>query len=196
MDTDRASASVAGLASDGLHVNEQLTGGLPADEPGERPGEMSVEAAELAFRAVEREVALMFRRGRARAAEMSRLVHPRLEGVAYSMMGHLYEAGQVRVTDVGAYFGVGKATVSRQIKTLEELGLVARESDPLDGRVSLVSLTEDGARRYRGAYDARLAAFRQMLGTWERADLAQFAALLAKFNDTVAAVGPGSGQPV
>ncbi|MDH6133037.1 DNA-binding MarR family transcriptional regulator [Kitasatospora sp. MAA4] len=146
-------------------------------------------AAEADFRAVEREVALLFRRGRARAAEMSRLVHPQLEGVAYSMLGHIHEAGQVRLTDVGAYFGVGKATVSRQIKALEELGLVARESDPLDGRVSLVSLTEDGARRYRRAHDARLAAFREMLGGWDRADLNQFAVLLARFNEQAAEIG-------
>ncbi|WP_280668301.1 MULTISPECIES: MarR family winged helix-turn-helix transcriptional regulator [unclassified Kitasatospora] len=152
-------------------MNEQLTG-----DP----------AAEAACRAVEREVALMFRRGRARAAEMSRMVHPRLEGVAYSMLGHIHEAGQVRMTDVGAHFGVGKATVSRQIKTLEELGLVARESDPLDGRASLVSLTEEGAKRYRRAHDARLLAFREMLGGWDPSDVTQFAVLLARFNAQVA----------
>lgn len=154
-------------------MNEDLTAG-PAEE---------------AYRTVEREVALMFRRGRARSAELSRRVHPRLEGVAYSMLGYLYQVGQVRVTDVGAHFGIGKATVSRQIKALEEFGLVARESDPLDGRVSLVSLTEDGAQRYRRAYEGRLAEFRELLGTWEPADLAQFATLLAKFNDTVAVLG-------
>ncbi|WP_327068920.1 MarR family transcriptional regulator [Kitasatospora sp. NBC_01250] len=141
------------------------------------------------YRAVEREVAVMFRRGRARSAEMSRLVHPKLEGLAYSLLAHLAEAGQVRVTDVGAHFGVGKATISRQIKALEELGLVARESDPLDGRVSLVSLTEDGARRYLRAHEYRITTFRAMLADWEPAELRQFARLLARFNDTVAGAG-------
>lgn len=159
-----------------VDVNEELAGD-PADP-----------AAEVAFRAVEREVALMFRRGRARAAEMSRLVHPRLEGVAYSMLAHIDEAGQVRMTDVGAHFGVGKATVSRQIRTLEDLGLVTRESDPLDGRVSLLSLTEEGARRYRRAHGARLVAFREMLGTWDPSDVTQFAVLLARFNEQVAEI--------
>ncbi|MCX4746777.1 MarR family transcriptional regulator [Kitasatospora sp. NBC_01287] len=149
--------------------------------------------SEAVFRAVEREVALMFRRGRARSAEMSRLVHPKLEGLAYSLLAHLSEAGQVRVTDVGAHFGVGKATISRQIKALEELGLVARESDPLDGRVSLVSLTEDGARRYWRAHEHRIASFRAMLGAWEPAELAQFARLLARFNETVATVARREG---
>jgi DNA-binding MarR family transcriptional regulator len=143
---------------------------------------------EAAFRVVEREVAVMFRRGRARSAEMSRLVHPQLEGgMAYSLLAHLYDAGQVRVTEVGCYFGVGKATISRQVKTLEELGLVAREPDPQDGRASLVSLTEEGHARYRRAHELRLASFREMLGGWEPADLSRFAELLARFNEEVAA---------
>ncbi|MCC9306874.1 MarR family transcriptional regulator [Kitasatospora sp. RB6PN24] len=143
---------------------------------------------ERVFRAVEREVAVMFRRGRARSAEMSRLVHPQLEGgVAYSLLAHLYDVGQVRVTDVGCHFGVGKATISRQIKALEELGLVAREPDPQDGRASLVSLTEEGGARYRRAHEARLASFREMLAGWEPVDLSRFAELLARFNESVAA---------
>ncbi|MFB7662967.1 MarR family winged helix-turn-helix transcriptional regulator [Kitasatospora sp. NPDC056138] len=140
-------------------------------------------AAEEAFLAVEREVALLFRRGRARVAEMSRRVHPRLEGVAYSMMGFIENAGRVRMTDIGQHFGVGKATISRQIKVLEGLGLVAREVDPLDRRSSLVSLTEDGARRFLRARDERMANFRALLGTWETADVEQFGELLRRFND-------------
>ncbi|MFI9270414.1 MarR family winged helix-turn-helix transcriptional regulator [Kitasatospora sp. NPDC052896] len=188
MDTDRASASSAGLVAGEWRLGVD-------ERNGEGAGPVDGGAAEEAFRAVEREVALMFRRGRARAAEMSRLVHPKLEGVAYSMLGHLEEVGQVRVTDVGAYFGVGKATISRQIKTLEELGLVTRESDPLDGRVSLVSLTEEGAARYRRAYDLRLEVFREMLGGWDPDDLARFAVLLARFNETVAAVAERAPAP-
>ncbi|MFE9422864.1 MarR family winged helix-turn-helix transcriptional regulator [Kitasatospora sp. NPDC006697] len=152
-------------------------------------GQLTVRQ-EAEFRAVEREVAVMFRRGRARSAEMSRLVHPQLEGMAYSLLAHLAEAGQVRVTDVGSHFGVGKATISRQIKALEELRLVSREPDPLDGRASLVSLTEDGARRYGRAHEARLASFREMLGGWEPGDLSRFAELLARFNESVAEVPP------
>ncbi|MFD0570269.1 MarR family winged helix-turn-helix transcriptional regulator [Kitasatospora gansuensis] len=114
-------------------------------------------SAEQALIAVEREVAVLFRRGRARAAEMSRQVHPALEGVAYSMLGFIQERGQVRLTDIGLHFGVGKATISRQVKVLEELELVTRETDPLDRRSSLVSLTPDGEARYLAARSGRWA---------------------------------------
>ncbi|MER7751259.1 MarR family transcriptional regulator [Kitasatospora sp. NPDC097643] len=138
---------------------------------------------EEALLAVEREVALMFRRGRARVAELSRRVHPELEGMAYSMLGYIEQAGRVRVTDVGVHFAVGKATVSRQIRALEQLGLVAREADPLDRRAAFVSLTADGRRRYLVARDARMARVRELMGSWPAEDVTRFAELLHRFND-------------
>ncbi|MFJ3215542.1 MarR family winged helix-turn-helix transcriptional regulator [Kitasatospora sp. NPDC086801] len=140
---------------------------------------------EEALLAVEREVALMFRRGRARVAELSRRVHPELEGMAYSLLGYIEQAGRVRVTDVGVHFAVGKATVSRQIRALEELGLVARETDPQDRRAALVSLTEDGRRRYLAARDARMRRVRELLGNWSPEDVDRFAELLHRFNDVI-----------
>ncbi|MFI2610536.1 MarR family winged helix-turn-helix transcriptional regulator [Kitasatospora sp. NPDC018619] len=135
--------------------------------------------------AVEREVALMFRRGRARVAELSRRVHPGLEGMAYSLLGYIEQAGPVRVTDVGVHFSIGKGTVSRQVRTLEELGLVAREADPLDRRSALFSLTEDGRRRYLSAQGLRMRRVREVMGGWSPQDVARFAELLHRFNDVL-----------
>jgi DNA-binding MarR family transcriptional regulator len=140
-------------------------------------------AAEQAALAVEREVTVLFRRGRARTAEMSRRVHPALEGVAYSLLGYIEESAPVRLTDIGVHFGVGKPTLSRQIKTLEGLGLVVREVDPLDRRSSLVSLTEDGSERYRRAREVRMGRFRALMATWDTVDVERFAELLERFNE-------------
>ncbi|WP_406112397.1 MarR family winged helix-turn-helix transcriptional regulator [Kitasatospora purpeofusca] len=143
------------------------------------------ERDEQPLLAVEREVGVLFRRGRARVAELSRRVHPQLEGMAYSLLGHVEQAGPVRVTDVGVHFAVGKATISRQIRALEELGLLAREADPLDRRSALVSLTEDGRRRYLAARDARMDRVRQLMADWSEEDVVRFAGLLHRFNDVV-----------
>lgn len=148
-------------------------------------GDTDAVSDEEALVAVEREVALMFRRGRARVAELSRRVHPGLEGMAYSMLGYIEQAGRVRVTDVGVHFAVGKATVSRQIRALEELGLVAREADLLDRRAALVSLTEDGRRRYLAARDVRMRRVREVMGGWSPDDVVRFADLLRRFNDVL-----------
>ena len=151
---------------------------------------------EQALLAVEREIALLFRRGRAKVADLSRQVHPELEGMAYSMLGFVEQAGRVRLTDIGAHFSVGKATVSRQIKALEEIGLVAREADPLDRRAALVSLTEDGAARYLRVRNSRTARFRRLMETWPQDDVARFADLLERFNDlTDDLTGDPAGDP-
>ncbi|MDY0816452.1 MarR family winged helix-turn-helix transcriptional regulator [Kitasatospora purpeofusca] len=143
------------------------------------------ERDEQPLLAVEREVGVLFRRGRARVAELSRRVHPQLEGMAYSLLGHVEQAGPVRVTDVGVHFAVGKATISRQIRALEELGLLAREADPLDRRSALVSLTEEGRRRFLAARDARMGRVRELMADWSEEDVLRFAELLHRFNDVV-----------
>ncbi|MFE7193055.1 MarR family winged helix-turn-helix transcriptional regulator [Kitasatospora sp. NPDC057541] len=135
--------------------------------------------------AVEREVGVLFRRGRARMSELSRRVHPQLEGMAYSLLSYVEQAGSVRVTDVGVHFAVGKATISRQIRALEELGLLAREVDPQDRRSARVSLTEDGRRRFLAARAARMARVRELMGGWPEEDVVRFAELLHRFNDVV-----------
>lgn len=93
------------------------------------------------FLALERELAVFLRRARASSGEMAREVHPELEPAAYGLLVRLESAGRQRATELAAYFGVGKATMSRQLRALEDLGLVAREPDPADGRAWLVRLT-------------------------------------------------------
>nr|BEK68126.1 MarR family transcriptional regulator [Kitasatospora purpeofusca] len=159
-----------------------VPGGLRDTGAVKEPNE---ERDEQPLLAVQREVGVLFRRGRARVAELSRRVHPQLEGMAYSLLGHVEQAGPVRVTDVGVHFAVGKATISRQIRALEELGLLAREADPLDRRSALVSLTEDGRRRFLAAREARMDRVRELMAGWSEEDVVRFAELLHRFNDVV-----------
>ena len=49
--------------------------------------------------------------------------------------------------------GVCRATVSRMLGSLEELGLVRREVNPFDRRCKHVWLTDEGFARFQGAYD-------------------------------------------
>jgi DNA-binding MarR family transcriptional regulator len=94
----------------------------------------------------------------------------------------LESAGRQRATDLAAYFGVGKATMSRQLRALEDLGLVAREPDPADGRAFLVHLTDEGLARYRSVRDARRERYVRKLADWDRAEVAELARLLHHLN--------------
>jgi DNA-binding MarR family transcriptional regulator len=134
------------------------------------------------YRAVEHEISMLFRRARARSAELARDVHPELDSDAYGLLLRIELAGPARLTDLSDFFGVGKGTMSRQLRELERLGLVSKTPDPADGRASLLDLTEEGRQRYSQARNARLERLRRLLEEWDRADVVQLAELLHRLN--------------
>ncbi|MET8469508.1 MarR family transcriptional regulator [Streptomyces sp. NPDC006422] len=134
------------------------------------------------FLALERELTVFLRRARANSGEMAREVHPDLEPAAYGLLVRLEECGAQRATELAAYIGVGKATMSRQLRALEELGFVGREPDPADGRAWLISLTEYGREHFRRVRDARRMRYVRQLDGWDRKEVAELARLLHQLN--------------
>ncbi|RII15989.1 MarR family protein [Streptomyces sp. YIM 130001] len=151
--------------------------------PGGEPGGSGNAGMDPAFLALERELTIFLRRARASSGEMAREVHPDLEPAAYGLLGRLERTGPQRATDLAAFIGVGKATMSRQLRGLEQLGLVAREPDPVDGRASLLRLTEEGRERFRVVRDARRERYIRKLADWDRLEVAELARLLGQLNE-------------
>ncbi|WP_078600471.1 MarR family winged helix-turn-helix transcriptional regulator [Streptomyces violens] len=143
-----------------------------------RPG-----AIDDLFLSLEHELAVFLRRARASSGEMAREVHPDLEPSAYGLLLRLAEAGEQRATELACYFGVGKATISRQLRALDDLGLVAREKDPADGRAVLVRLTDEGLARFTRVRSARRDRYARRLASWDRGEIAELARLLHRLND-------------
>jgi DNA-binding MarR family transcriptional regulator len=135
-----------------------------------------------AFRAVEHELGVLLRRARALSAEVARDVHPELEAGPYGLLVRLAEIAPARSGDLAEFFRVGKATISRQLKVLAELGLIGREPDPIDGRAHLLVLTAEGRQRLNRARAAREQRFRALLETWQQDDVEQLAQMLSRFN--------------
>ena len=154
--------------------------------PAAEPGPPAV-GGEDPFRLLEQSFAHLFRRSRAMSAEVARLVHPELEPDAYGLLVTIDRTGPARVTDLAAAIGVGKATMSRQVRALEALGLVRRTPDPEDGRAFRLELTESGRARYHAVRDARRARMRGLLESWSEDDVRLLACLLQRFNDAVGA---------
>ncbi|NKQ25782.1 MarR family transcriptional regulator [Streptomyces galbus] len=138
--------------------------------------------ADPEFLSLERELTVLLRRARASQGEMAREVHPDLEPAAYGLLIRLDELGRQRATELAAYIGVGKATMSRQLRALEELGLLAREPDPADGRAWLVDLTDEGRSRVGRVREARRARYVSQLAHWDRREVAELARLLHQLN--------------
>jgi DNA-binding MarR family transcriptional regulator len=166
-------------------VHEAGAGGESAGDAGNGMDQTaSRETGEYGgeFLDLERELAVFLRRARASSGEMAREVHPELESSAYGLLVRLEDAGPQRATALAGYFGVGKATMSRQLRAMEDLGLVARTPDPADGRAWLVHLTDEGRARFGRVRGARRERYGRQLASWDRTEIAELARLLHRLN--------------
>ena len=152
-------------------------------ESDSRPGAAGPEPAwegrrdELAS-AIFEGLALIVRRFRAQSAKL----HPKLSLTSYTLLLHLHETGGSRASELVAYYGLNKSTVSRQLADLTASGLVERELDQTDSRVQIVRISEAGRQVLA---EVREILQRQMLARlegWPDAELAEFARLLRRYN--------------
>lgn len=138
-----------------------------------------------ALRAIEREVGVLLRRVRRVIGDRARAVHPELQPASYLVLAHLEERGTSRSSTIVEDLGIDKGAVSRQITHLVELGLLARQRDPDDGRAMLLSLTDDARRRLAQVRVARSERFDRRLAAFSVAELSDFATQLARYNQAL-----------
>jgi len=135
-----------------------------------------------AYVALEREIALLLRRSRAISGRLAGELHQDLDGAAYGLLVLLDDAGPLRASDVVARLGLDKSTVSRQVASLVDLGLVDRAADPDDGRAQVLSTSGEGHKRLSRLRDARRARWEADLSDWQTTDVATLARLLGRLN--------------
>ncbi|GLY96748.1 MarR family transcriptional regulator [Actinoplanes sp. NBRC 103695] len=107
---------------------------------------------------------------------------------ALMLLFPLRHLGPMRVTDLAEVKRADPSTVSRQAAQLVKAGLVTREADPADGRVSRLAVTETGLAAVAELAEARNALIGRVMRDWpaERVDL--FAGLFVEFNNSVEAL--------
>lgn len=135
-----------------------------------------------AFARLEREVGLLLRRGRAIGARLARELHPDLDGAAYGLLALLQDAGPLRASDLVTWLGLDKSTVSRQVATLVDLGLVDRTADPVDGRAQVLTPSTEGSLRLARIREVRRNRWEADLADWPAEDVARLGVLLARLN--------------
>jgi DNA-binding MarR family transcriptional regulator len=135
-----------------------------------------------AFIRLEREIGLLLRRSRAISARLAGQLHADLEGAAYGLLALLQDAGPLRASDLVVRLGLDKSTVSRQVATLVDLGLVDRTADPDDGRAQVLTPSAEGSARLARIREVRRARWESDLADWPAADVDTLAVLLARLN--------------
>ena len=104
-----------------------------------------------------------------------------LERSAYPLLNQILALQGGRLSDVAVGLKVAVPTVSRQVRQLEELGLVARAQDPIDGRAVLLEVTPagvDALQRMRTEWRTTVA---EILESWPAKDREILGELLERF---------------
>jgi DNA-binding MarR family transcriptional regulator len=92
-------------------------------------------------------------------------------------------APAVRPSDIAADLGLDASTVSRHLRTLEQLALVDRTDDPDDRRAQRVSLSDRGREVLDRAIAQRQAVVAAALTGWSEADRRTLERLLVRLAD-------------
>jgi DNA-binding MarR family transcriptional regulator len=135
-----------------------------------------------AFVRLEREIALMLRRSRAISSRLSSELHPDLDGAGYGLLALLQDSGPLRASDLVSRLGLDKSTVSRQVASLVDLGLVDRTADPVDGRAQVLTPSAEGSARLTRIREARRARWESDLADWPNDDVVRLGELLQRLN--------------
>ena len=137
---------------------------------------------------LEVELTRLMRRARSAQQRTAAEVHPDLDSAGYAVLVAVRDlsasGGGARGGEVSEVLGLHKSTTSRNLTTLEDLGLVERIPDPDDARARQVRLTPQGAEALDRSVLGRRARLRAQLQAWEAADIASLARLLRKLNDS------------
>ncbi|QIM22197.1 MarR family transcriptional regulator [Phycicoccus sp. HDW14] len=112
---------------------------------------------------------------RARAPRHHELVDP----MAYPLLFNLKRA-PMRVSELADAVHSDVSTVSRQVSTLVEHGLVVREPDPADGRAHVLAVTDEGTALLVAIREGRDRWLQGLLAEWSADDVRLLTSQLAR----------------
>jgi DNA-binding MarR family transcriptional regulator len=91
--------------------------------------------------------------------------------------------GPLRLSSLAAALDLDASTVSRQVRHLEDRGLLERTSDPDDGRASQVALSAEGRTRLEHGARRRRDFVGRLLEDWPETDREHLRTLLTRLLD-------------
>lgn len=112
-----------------------------------------------------------------------RLPGEELDLAAIWLMKMLRQRGPLRLTTLAGLLEVDASTVSRQVRHLEERGLLERSPDPDDGRAHRIGLSPQGRTRLDAGTRRRRQLVADLMAGWPPEDREQLRLLLNRLTD-------------
>jgi DNA-binding MarR family transcriptional regulator len=89
-----------------------------------------------------------------------------IDGQAYFVLSTLARTGPLAVARLAQHLGIDRSGTSRYADRLQEAGLLERQPDPADRRMSLLCLTPEGVRLASGLADVLASHLRDLTAGW------------------------------
>lgn len=109
-------------------------------------------------------------------------LHDELRGVSLIMLQMVRRKGPLSSTDLSQMLDMDKASVSRHVAVLRELGLLDTEPSPEDRRVQLLTVSHEGMSLLGKLRERSADAYRERFAEWSDADLDLLHSGLHRFN--------------
>jgi DNA-binding MarR family transcriptional regulator len=129
---------------------------------------------------VEVQMSVLFSKARLVWKEAAQQVHPDLQPAGYKLLSAIVRLGTTNAHVLADMFEMDKSVVSRQLRVLEEFGLVETRPDERDGRVRVLVATDAAMDRVREVRDRNQRRLRDVLLDHPEDELRSFARLLRR----------------
>jgi DNA-binding MarR family transcriptional regulator len=108
-----------------------------------------------------------------------------LDRALFPLLVGIERFGPIGVVDLADRAGRDYTTVSRQVAKLESLGLIERQADTIDRRVSAAVITPKGRTMTDAVDAARDRIGHAIFETWDARDIDELVRLVRKFADAI-----------
>jgi DNA-binding MarR family transcriptional regulator len=110
---------------------------------------------------------------------------PKVDRAGYLLLRTLDRIGPASINTLAAAVGLDASTVTRQVATMKELGVVERKINPGDRRSCIISPTAEGVELMRTMCHQRRSNLSDVVGDWADDERSMLGRLLAKLNDSI-----------
>jgi DNA-binding MarR family transcriptional regulator len=105
-------------------------------------------------------------------------IHPELRPVGYKVLSVIVRLGETSASVIADTLETDKAVVSRQLRVLEDAGLVVVRADDRDGRARVLTATPAAIERVRSARATQQDRLREILRSQPQTEVRAFADVL------------------
>ena len=126
----------------------------------------------------EQQLGVLFGRVRIIMKDAAVQIHPELRPVGYKILAAIVRLGETNGNHLADLLETDKSVVSRQVRMLEDAGLVTSRADDKDGRARVLAPTPEAVARLRSVRSAQQKRLRELLSTQSVNDVRAFADML------------------